>query len=170
MMTCISGIPGTGKSSVSAALKTMGYGVVPQNETTGNYFICDDPERDTAVIDEDLWALEFRPVDGIIEGHLTHLLDCDRVVILRCRPDVLKERLLFRGYSPEKVLENVEAEALDTILIEALENHKRDIILELDTTERTPKEIAAEIDEFIHGKRKAGFGKTDWSEYLGTII
>ncbi|WP_048148539.1 adenylate kinase family protein [Methanolacinia paynteri] len=170
MMTCISGIPGTGKSSVSAVLKRMGYDVVLQNDTTGNYFICDDPDRDTAVIDEDLWASEFRPVDGIVEGHLTHLLECDRLVILRCRPDVLKERLVLRGYSSEKVRENVEAEALDTILIEALENHKEDIILELDTTERTPEEIATEIDDFIHGRRGADFGNTDWSEYLGTMI
>ncbi|ADN37131.1 Adenylate kinase [Methanolacinia petrolearia DSM 11571] len=170
MMTCISGIPGTGKSSVSAVLKRMGHDVVLQNDTTGNYFICDDPDRDAAVIDEDLWASEFRPVNGIVEGHLTHLLECDRLVILRCRPDVLKERLVLRGYSPEKVHENVEAEALDTILIEALENHKEDIILELDTTERTPEEIATEIDDFIHGRRGANFGNTDWSEYLGTMI
>ena len=170
MMICISGIPGTGKSSVSAVLKRMGHDVVLQNDTTGNYFICDDPDRDTAVIDEDLWASEFRPVDGIVEGHLTHLLECDRLVILRCRPDVLKERLVLRGYSSEKVHENVEAEALDTILIEALENHKEDIILELDTTERTPEEIATEIDDFIHGRRGADFGNIDWSEYLGTMI
>ena len=170
MMTCISGVPGTGKSSVSEVLKQMGYDVVLQNDTTGKYFICDDPGRDTAVIDEDLWASEFGPVEGIVEGHLTHLLECDRLVILRCRPDVLKERLTLRGYSTEKVSENVEAEALDTILIEALENHKDDIILELDTTERTPEEIAKEIDDFISRRRGACFGNTDWSDYLGTTI
>ncbi len=170
MMICISGVPGTGKSSVSAILRNMNYNVVSQKETTGDYFICDDPGRDTAVIDEDLWAAEFKPFDGIIEGHLTHLLDCDRLVILRCSPVVLKKRLEMRGYSPEKVQENIESEALDTILIEALENHKDDIILELDTTERNPEEVAAEIDDFIRGRRQACFGNTDWSEYLGTMI
>lgn len=170
MMVCISGVPGTGKSSVSEVLREMNYNVIPQNDTTGSYFICDDPDRDTAVIDEDLWAAEFEHFDGVIEGHLTHLLECDKLVILRCRPDVLEVRLDKRGYSPEKVRENVEAEALDTILIEALENHKDDIILELDTSERTPEEIAVEIDDFIRGKREAGFGNTDWSEYLGTIV
>lgn len=170
MMICISGVPGTGKSSVSAILRERNYKVIPQNDTTGEYFICDDPERNTGVIDEELWASEFGPVEGIVEGHLTHLLECDKLVILRCRPDVLKDRLKMRGYSPEKIRENVEAEALDTILIEALENHKDDIILELDTTERTPEDTAAEIDDFIRGKREAGFGKTDWSEYLGTIV
>jgi len=169
-MICISGVPGTGKSSVSKILRGMCYNVIAQNDTTASYFICDDPGRDTAVIDEDRWAAEFEPFDGIIEGHLTHLLECDRLVILRCRPDILEARLAKRGYSPEKVRENVEAEALDTILVEALENHKEDIILELDTSERTPEDIAAEIDDFIRGKREAGFGNTDWSEYLGTIV
>lgn len=170
MMTCISGVPGTGKSSVSAILRELNYNVVSQKETMGDYILCEDTGRDTVVIDEDLWAAEFMPFDGIIEGHLTHLLDCDRLVILRCSPGVLKKRLEMRGYSPEKVQENIESEALDSILIEALENHKDDIILELDTTKRTPEEIAAEIDDFIRGRREAGFGNTDWSEYLGTMI
>lgn len=169
-MTCISGVPGTGKSSVSAILRELNYNVVSQKETMDDYILCEDTGRDTVVIDEDLWAVEFKHFDGIIEGHLTHLLDCDQLVILRCSPVVLKKRLEMRGYSPEKVQENIESEALDTILIEALENHKDDIILELDTTERTPEEIAAEIDDFIRGRRGAGFGNIDWSEYLGTMI
>lgn len=170
MMVCISGIPGTGKSSVSEVLKEMNYNIVAQNDTVSGYVLSEDPERDAIVIDEESWAGEFKPVDGIVEGHLTHLLLCDRLVILRCCPDVLIERLELRGYSPEKIRENAEAEALDTILVEALENHKDDIILELDTTETNPAETAVVIDEFIRGIRKGGFGRTDWSEYLETII
>lgn len=169
-MVCISGIPGTGKSSVSEVLKEMNYNIVAQNDTVSGYVLSEDPERDAIVIDEESWAGEFKPVDGIVEGHLTHLLLCDRLVILRCCPDVLIERLELRGYSPEKIRENAEAEALDTILVEALENHKDDIILELDTTETNPAETAVVIDEFIRGIRKGGFGRTDWSEYLETII
>ena len=170
MMICISGVPGTGKTSVSEILKKMDYEIIHQNDTIGKYLVCRDSERDTEVIDEDSWALEFEPVDGIVEGHMTHLLDCDKLVILRCRPDVLKKRLELRGYSPEKVCENVEAEALDTILIEALEDHNEDIILELDTTEKNPLETAREIDEFIRGERKGVFGETDWSEFLGVTL
>lgn len=170
MMVCISGIPGTGKSTISALLGEMGYKVISQNETARDYILCRDGSRDTSVIDEERWVREFQPVDGIIEGHLTHLLGCDRLVILRCRPDVLEKRLGSRGYSREKTAENVEAEVLDTVLIEALENHKDDIILELDTTEETPESIAAAIDDFIRGEKPAGFGGTDWSEYLEMII
>ena len=45
-------------------------------------------------------------VDGIVEGHLAHLLPCDRVVVLRCRPDILRERLAPRDYPEEKIAEN----------------------------------------------------------------
>ena len=59
---------------------------------------------------------------------------CDLVIILRCRPDILKSRLVKRGYRGEKIQENVEAEALDVILVETLEIHPPGHILEIDTT------------------------------------
>ncbi|MBR6447047.1 MAG: adenylate kinase family protein, partial [Methanomicrobium sp.] len=117
MMVSITGIPGTGKTAVSSLLKEKGYSVTAQNDTIGKYILERDEERDAIVIDEDLWADEFPVFDGIVEGHITHLLPSDRVIVLRCRPDVLEDRLRKRGYSAAKVKENVLAEALDTILI-----------------------------------------------------
>ena len=34
------------------------------------------------------------------------------VIVLRCHPDELKERLIIRKYKIEKLIENMEAEAL----------------------------------------------------------
>ena len=170
MMVCITGTPGTGKSVVSEILRKKGYNVVLQNDTAKDYIICDDQKRDTAVIDEELWAEEFMPFEGIIEGHITHILPCDLVVILRCRPDVLKKRLLKRGYSPEKVSENVMAEALDVILIETLECHTDDKVFETDTTDINVEDTAKEIEDFMLGKILPSYGNTDWSEFLGTDI
>lgn len=167
MMVSITGIPGTGKTAVSSLLKEKGYSVTAQNDTIGKYILERDEERDAIVIDEDLWAEEFPVFDGIVEGHITHLLPSDRVIVLRCRPDVLEDRLRKRGYSAAKVKENVLAEALDTILIETVECHSDDEILELDTTSAAVEETAAQIDEFIKGQRPAHFGDTDWSEFLG---
>ena len=138
-----------------------------QNDTIGKYILERDEERDAIVIDEDLWAEEFPVFDGIVEGHITHLLPSDRVIVLRCRPDVLEDRLRKRGYSAAKVKENVLAEALDTILIETVECHSDDEILELDTTSAAVEETAAQIDDFIKGFTPAHFGDTDWSEFLG---
>lgn len=167
MMVSITGTPGTGKTAVSSVLRAKGYNVLAQNDTIEKYILEKDEERDAIVIDEDLWADEFPAVDGIIEGHITHILPSERVIVLRCRPDVLEGRLRKRGYSAAKVKENVLAEALDTILIETVECHGNEDILELDTTSAAVEDTAAMIDEFIKGLRSAHFGDTDWSEFLG---
>ena len=112
MMCGITGTPGTGKSSAADELALRGYYVVRLTETIKDYVVGEDRERDSRIIDEDRWAREFIPVEGFVEGHLAHLLPCDRVVILRCRPDILLARLRSRGYREEKSRENAEAEAL----------------------------------------------------------
>ncbi|MBT8508164.1 adenylate kinase [Methanomicrobiaceae archaeon CYW5] len=167
MMIALSGTPGCGKSTVAAILRERGWTVVRQNETTGPYRLGDDHDRDTVVIDEELWAEEFTPFEGIIEGHLTHLLPADCVVVLRCRPDILARRLRTRGYAPEKVAENAEAEALDVILVEALEVHPESRVCEIDTTEMSPEATAGVIEAFIHGESPKPCTHVDWSAYLG---
>src|SRR5690606_25741745 len=110
MMVGISGVPGTGKTSVTALLEQRGCPVIHISDTVGSFVIGTDEERDTMIVDEEAWIAAFPHVAGYGEGHLAHLLPCDRVVILRCRPDVLDQRLAIRGYSPAKRHENVEAE------------------------------------------------------------
>jgi adenylate kinase len=78
-------------------------------------------QRDAQIIDVDRWAAEFVPVDGFVEGQFAHLLPCDRIIVLRCRPDELKARLDQRKYKDGKIRENAEAEALDSCLIETAE-------------------------------------------------
>jgi adenylate kinase len=166
MMYGITGTPGTGKTSIAGELAGRGYPVMRLRDTVNPYVLERDDERDTLVIDEELWAAEFTPVDGFVEGQLAHLLPCDKVVILRCRPDVLEKRLTLRDYAPEKIRENVEAEALDVILIETLEEHHGSQIYELDTTDKDIRECADLIERFIKGELPASFGSIDWSAYL----
>ena len=170
MMLAITGTPGTGKSTVSTLLKERGHHVIHQNDTVDGYMVGDDVQRDTGIVDTDAWAGDFTPSEGIIEGHLTHLLPCDRVVVLRCRPDVLEERLRKRGYNEEKISENGEAEALDVCLTETTECHHGEEILELDCTDMTPAEVADAIEAFMRKERPPSHGSTDWSEFLGKYI
>ena len=102
MMCGITGTPGTGKTSIAAELTRQGYPVLHLSDTISGYVIERDEERDTSIIDEERWAAEFIPYEGFVEGHLAHLLPCDRIVVLRCRPDILMERLKTRGYGKEK--------------------------------------------------------------------
>jgi adenylate kinase len=166
MMTGVTGTPGTGKSAVADVLAARGHRVVHLGATVEPYVIGKDPERGTDIVDHEAWAAGFPPVDGIVEGHLAHFLPCDRVVILRCRPDVLVARLRSRGYPDAKCRENAEAEALDVILVETLERHPEEVVRELDTTSSTPEETAARIEGFLKGEVAPGVGSVDWSDYF----
>jgi adenylate kinase len=166
MMCGITGTPGTGKSLVGTELARRGHTVVHLTSTTGPYVIGDDDERDAQIVDVDRWAAEFVPVDGFVEGHIAHLLPCDRIVVLRCRPDVLEKRLAHRKYRKEKIRENIDAEALDVCLIETVENFSPVQILELDTTARDVTYCADQIERFEKGAIPADFGHIDWSGFL----
>jgi len=166
MMYGISGTPGTGKSAIAAELEQRGHPVVHATETTREFIIEADRERDTVIIDEEAWIASFKAVDGFVEGHLAHLLPCDLVIILRCRPDILKSRLEKRGYREEKIRENAEAEALDVILVEALDLHPPGNILEIDTTSAAIPACVEQIELFIRREIPSSYGKKDWSDYL----
>jgi adenylate kinase len=167
MMCGITGTPGTGKSLIGNELAKRGHTVIHLTDTVGPYVTGVDEERDTQLIDAGRWAEEFVPVDGFVEGHFAHLLPCDRIIVLRCRPDVLMNRLALRKYRKAKIRENAEAEALDSCLIETVERYAPFQILELDTTDRDAAYCADQIERFIKGEIPADFGHVDWSAFLG---
>ena len=101
-----------------------------------------------------------------MESHLAHHLEADRVAVLRCHPDELRGRLLERGEPEPKAAENAEAEALDVVLSEAVEAHGLDSVYEIDTTDRTPDEVAADLEAVLAGDRDPAAGTVDFTDYL----
>jgi adenylate kinase len=169
MMCGITGTPGTGKSMIGNELSRRGNTVIHLTSTVGPYVIGDDEERDAWIIDTDRWSAEFVPVDGFVEGHIAHLLPCDRIVVLRCRPDELRKRLAMRKYREKKIRENADAEALDVCLIETAGEFGPEQILELDTTGRDAGYCADRIEGFFKGEIPADFGHIDWSGFLEAV-
>ena len=105
------------------------------------------------LLDENIRNLSKK--EGIFEGHTAHFLsNIDQVIILRCDPFVLKERLAERNYSKEKIMENLEAEALNIIYMEALDNIDKERIFQLDTTNKSAEESAKMIKGFVAGNVK----------------
>jgi adenylate kinase len=168
LMYGITGTPGTGKSTLAEILASRGFRILHLSETFGPYHLDRDTDRETMVVDEERWARDFGRFEGIVEGHLAHLLPCDRIVILRCRPDVLACRLGERGYGKAKITENSLAEALDVVLIETLESFSPEQIYELDTTDKTIHECADLAEKFFRGNLPPSHGSLDWSSYIGT--
>ncbi|WP_435552647.1 adenylate kinase family protein [Natrinema sp. CGMCC1.2065] len=104
--------------------------------------------------------------DAVVESHLAHHFDADRVVVLRCHPETLEKRLLERGETAAKAEENAESEALDVILSEAVEEHGLESVYEVDTTDRDPEAVAAALEAVVAGEREPSAGEVDFMGYL----
>ena len=167
----ISGVPGTGKSTVTSILsETLGWEKVDLSKAAIRYGLVleEDRERGTYVIDEDAvrsWVRR-KASEGplIIDSHYGEIVDDDillKLFVLRLRPDILLDRLLKRGWHPRKVAENVEAELIGVCTTNALEEHPREKVCEIDTTGRTPDEVAEDILMTLAGKRECLIG-VDW--------
>lgn len=168
MRLAVTGTPGTGKTTATELVESD-LDLVHLNELIRReeLYMAVDEERDSVVADLDAVAsrLEGRE-DVIVESHLAHHLSADRVVVLRCDPTVLEDRLRDRGASPAKATENAESEALDVILSEAVNRHGEDRVYEIDTTDRSPAAVATEIERVIDDEREPSAGTVDFTAYL----
>jgi adenylate kinase len=166
MLIGLTGTPGCGKTTSSLILRERGYNIKDLNRiATENNCVADyDKERDSKEIDirklNEFIISKFSNGDFIIEGHLSHFLSVDKVIILRCDPLILKKRLEDKKWSDSKVRENVEAEILDVIKVEAYEEDHE--IFEIDSTQKTPHEVADDIESIIKGNYQCP--KIDWLE------
>ncbi|MDS0283261.1 adenylate kinase family protein [Haloarcula onubensis] len=168
MRVAVTGTPGTGKTTATERLETD-LDVVHLNDviTSEGFSTGTDEERGSLVADMDAleaW-LEGRD-DSIVESHLAHNFDADRVVVLRAHPDTVVERLRGRGDNDAKAYENAESEALDVVLSEAVHHHGEDSVYEIDTTDRDPDAVAAEIAAVVAGEREPSAGTVSYVDWL----
>ena len=178
MIVALTGTPGVGKTAVSQILQNEGFDIIDLNKLAveHDFWIGTDKQRDSKIIDIkqiNTYVTEtYKEKDLIIiEGHLSHLLkSVDNVIVLRCHPIELKQRLLTKGWSTEKIRENIEAEILDVILCEAVDLHAKTNMFEIDTTDKSIDKVASAVVEIIRNKfknmKKYNIGKIDWSEEI----
>lgn len=167
MQIALTGTPGTGKTTVAHLLP---YRVIDINALVRSGLnFGTDPERGCLEADMDALAERLAKMETeeitILEGHFSHHF-ADWSIVLRLSPQVLESRLEKRGYRREKIRENLEAEALDVILVEAVEYCQR--VDEIDTTGLSPQEVSDMVVEIIEGKRAMPPGQVEWlEEFLG---
>lgn len=168
MLVALTGTPGTGKSTAAELLRRRGREVVEISDIvrSGRVSTALDEERDSLEVDTDELDEVVRKEYGrgtILVGHLSHFLSVDLIIVLRCRPSVLAERLRARGWSDVKIRENVEAEGCDVILVEAVESGAA--VAEIDATSMSAEQVADAIEEVLAGEReKYAAGNVDWSD------
>ncbi len=172
MIIAVTGTPGIGKTTVSKLLsERLGYEYISIREFAVEKGI-GEKAGDEIEIDVDELAEkmveEFKGKNVVIDGHLSHFVPSDVVVVLRAHPRLVAERLKDRGYSRKKLAENVEAELIDVILVEALEENER--VIEVDTTGKTPEEVVDEIIDLIERGVKKRVGIVDWSDAYDEVL
>lgn len=164
-MLALTGVPGTGKTTVGDHLEDLT--VVSANELARQVGAVEgeDEARGAEIVDERTLAErapEALPEGSVVvEGHLAHHCPADLVVLLRCHPDELRRRLQAKGWPEAKVRENVMAETLDALVAEI----EREPAREIDTTDRSPAEVA----DIIRGLFKGEALEADGLDPMGTV-
>jgi len=166
VLIAVTGTPGTGKTSACEVLARRGYTVIDLDEVArrDGFVTGRDAVRQTDEVDIEALrdGLNVPAKIAFLRSHFAHRMNVNVAIVLRCRPSVLRQRLEARGWGPEKVRENVEAEAIDVILQEAVTNQP--FVYEVDTTDTTPTDTADVILTILRGKTKGHEpGSVDWT-------
>lgn len=126
--------------------------------------------------------------DIVLEGHLSYLAPSDLCIVLRLNPDELGDRLRSRGYPEAKTRENMEAEGIGSILVEAIELEEERLegrsweelpsgagpVFEVDVTGTSKYDAAAMILALIPAYKRKILnelsqyrpGRVDWMEVV----
>lgn len=170
MLVAITGTPGVGKSTVSKLLAEK-YTVIDIHRFAEEHGLFEEYDADAGSFDVDVDRLSDalqceREKDGYVfmDGHLSHFVDCDAIVVMRCAPKRIYERLKARGYDEKKILENVQAEVLDVILSESVESGIANVH-EIDCTDLSPEQVMESVVRIVITKEcdKGTPGSVDWS-------
>jgi adenylate kinase len=151
----ISGVPGCGKSTLA---KQLGHLLsVPVLEISdilkqeSSLILKHDISRDVPIVSiarlNRYLKKKYPNQSYLIVGHFSHDLDVDSCIICSCDLKVLQKRLFARGYSNEKVRENLDAQIFDVCYIESLENGH--ITIKVDCSKRISKKVLIEALNFL---------------------
>lgn len=160
MIIAITGTPCTGKTAVAKILAdSLRWKLIELNSLAQEQglFCGYDKGRKARIVDVEKVkraVLEIpRKENLVIESHYSHDIPNDLTIVLRCEIRELKKRMQDKGFSKEKIQENLQAEIFGICLEEALELKRR--VVEVDTTGKTPENIAEFIQKKV-GKRIKG--------------
>ena len=157
IVIALTGTPGVGKTSVARLLRKRGFlvillkRIIKREKLYSGY----DKKRKCYIADMKKIRNFIKKIikenpekNIIIDSHLSHFLPVDVSIVLRCKIDFLKERMKKKQWNRRKIEENLEAEFLDNISMEAKNK------IEIDTTKLASEQVADKIDKILKKKFK----------------
>lgn len=151
----VTGTPGTGKSTLSAelaqrtGLEWVNIGEVAKESKLYDGF---DKIYECPIIDEDrvIDELEDRIGEGgkILDYHGCDFFPerwFDIVFVLRTTTTNLYDRLKSRGYNAKKMEDNIQCEIFQTVLEEAHNSYRPEVVHELQSN--TPEELEENLEK-----------------------
>jgi len=175
----VTGVPGTGKTTLSKLLHLqLNESLNQKYGTTGKeYFkylnISEliqehklwsgyDEERQCSIFDSDKVVDFLEPLCGkggcIVDFHSSDFFPeryFEIVVLLRCDNSILHKRLEARGYPQSKITENVDCEIHGVVADEVYESYKPEIILEAENNKES--DMQAILLKIFEGLKKIDF-------------
>lgn len=161
----MTGVPGTGKTTVADLLSwKTGAALIDINKLVKVlklYSGVDESDGAKLVRLKELQseltsAIKAEKRSVIVEGHLgcEMKLPVEKVIVLRCEPKVLRQRMSPRNYPTAKIAANALSEALDYCTVWSERNYGKKKVWEIDTTGRSARQVAEETEKVILGKIK----------------
>ncbi|MCW4005539.1 MAG: adenylate kinase family protein [Candidatus Bathyarchaeota archaeon] len=176
----VTGTPAVGKTTLSKQLAedlSARYVNLTELAKSERLLVGKDPDRDTQIIDEDkvrqklAQLLQQTPnADFIVDGHYAAAVTppdaVTQVLVLRRHPKELHAQMQQKGFSTQKIQENLTAEILDACLVEALAHQSKEKICELDLTGKNVEQSLKAVHDVLAGKAPCVVGMIDWIAVL----
>lgn len=159
MKIAVTGTPATGKTSISKKLaKELGYKYVDLNNIIKKRKLYEGYDKKEKTYDVDIKQLKkiSLPADTVVDGHLSHFMKVDMILLLRVAPQALKKRMQKKGWSAKKIEDNIIAESIDMIKSECLLRNVP--VVEV----RSDKKVSMKHIARLVKKRKSRFLKINW--------
>ncbi len=182
MLIAITGTPGTGKTVVAKILAKLldakRIGIKELIESKKLKYSYDRKRKTKEISEKDLKKAVSHETEknkvNVLDGHLSHLVKTDYTFVLRTNPKELEKRFKKRKWSKNKIKENVIAEFIDEISIEALKFHGKTKVFEVDTSKKNAAAAAQLIKNILNSyslQKKYRIGKIDWTEkYRNAVL
>ncbi len=154
----ITGVTGTGKTSVAKKLSeqlSLDYLEVNTLVLEKGFYLGYDINRDSVIIDDELFISHIESILAdkkrlcLVGGIIPLKNVFNFIIVLRCGVNILKQRLISRNYSKDKIESNIEAEIMNVVYYEAIELFSDQKVVEVYNDDFSTDETCNQIISII---------------------